>query len=123
MANPNIVNVSTINGKTVFQAIGTGQVQILENPESSGKILKLNSLVISNVDGTDSADVTAIVHNQDDLGGTGYHLAKTITVPADATLILIDKSTSIYLTEDMSLGLSASAASDLEAILSYEEIS
>ena len=120
MANPNIVSVATIQGKTVGQAVGTSAAAIVTNSSSSGKIFKINSLVISNVDGTNNADITATVYKNQ---STEFHLAKTITVPADATLVLVSKDTSIYLEENDSIRLTASAASDLEAVCSYEEIS
>lgn len=119
MAAPNIVNVSTITGKTATQAVGTSATAIVSNSAASGKVFKINSLIISNVDGTNNADITVDHYN----GTTAYHIAKTVVVPADATLIVIDKNSSIYLEEGISLRLTASAASDLEAICSYEEIS
>jgi hypothetical protein len=120
MANPNIAELSTIQGKTVGQAVGTSAAAIVTNSSSSGKIFKINSLVISNIDGTNNADITATVYKNQ---STEFHLAKTITVPADATLVLVSKDTSIYLEENDSIRLTASAASDLEAVCSYEEIS
>ena len=120
MANPNIVAVTSIYGKIAGQAVGTSAAAIVTNSSSSGKILKINSLIISNVDGTSSADITATVYKNQ---STEYHLAKTVTVPADATLVVISKDTSIYLEENDSIRLLASAASDLEAVCSYEEIS
>jgi len=120
MANPNIVNVANIYGRVVGQAVGTSAAAIVTNNASSGLVLKINSLIISNVDGTNAADITAYVR---DNNATNYHLAKTISVPADATLVIISKDTSIYLEENDSIWLQASAASDLEAVCSYEEIS
>ena len=123
MANPNIINASSILGKTVFDAdIATSASELFENAASSGKILKINSLIIANIDGTNAADITVTVRNA--AGSTTYStLASTISVPADATLVVISKDTSIYLEEDMSIYLAASAAGDLSATCSYEEIS
>lgn len=120
MANPNIVGVTNILGKTVGQAVGTSAAAIVTNAASSNKIYKINSLVISNIDGTNAADITATVYKGQ---STEYHLAKTISVPADATLVLVSKDTTLYLEENDSIRLTASAASDLEAVCSYEEIS
>ena len=120
MANPNIVNVTSIYGKTVGQAVGITATAIVSNVTASGKILKINILSIANVDGINNADITVDVFKG---GTTAYHLAKTITVPADATWIIISKDNPIYLEEGDSLRLTASAASDLEAVCSYEEIS
>jgi len=119
----NVVNVATINGKTDHLAVTTSEQTLLNNAASSGNILKINSLMVANIDGTDAASVTVKTYTEDDRGGTGYALVSTASVPADATLIVIDKSTSIYLEEDMSIGIVAGSASDLEATISYEIIS
>ena len=123
MANPNIVAVASIYGKTVFDAdIATSASAIVTNAASSGKILKINSLIIANIDGTNAADISATVRNA--AGSTTYsYLAWTVAVPGDATLVLISKDTSIYLEEDMSIYLASSAAGDLSGTCSYEEIS
>ncbi len=120
MSNPNIVSVSNILGKTVGQAVTTSASAIVTNSSSSGKIFKINSLIISNVDGTNIAEITATVYKNQT---TEFHLAKTISVPINATLVLISKDTSIYLEENDSIRLSANINSDLEAVCSYEEIS
>jgi hypothetical protein len=119
MAAPNIVNVSTIIGKTAVQAVGTSATAIVTNSAASGKVFKINSLVIANIDGTNSADITVEFFRS----SVAYDIAKTIAVPADATLVVISKDTAIYLEEGDELRLLASAASDLEAVCSYEEIS
>jgi hypothetical protein len=119
MAAPNIVNVTTIIGKTAVQAVTTSATAIVSNSAASGKVFKINSLIVSNVDGTNAADITVDVFRS----STAYELASTITVPADATLIVISKETAIYLEEGDSLRCTASANSDLEAVCSYEEIS
>jgi len=117
MAAPNIVNVSTITGKTAVQAVGTSATAIVTNSASSGKVFKVNALYISNVDGTNNAEINVDVYRS----STAYHIGKTIVVPADATLDVISKA--IYLEEGDTLRLTANAASDLEAVCSYEEIS
>ena len=123
MANPNIVAVANIYGKTVFDAdVAVTASAIVTNAASSGKILKINSLIISNIDGTNAADITATIRNA--AGGTTYStIASTISVPNDATLVVVSKDSSIYLEEDMSIWLAASAAGDLSATCSYDEIS
>lgn len=120
MANPNIVNVSTILGKTVGLAVTTSAQAIVTNSSGSNKIFKINSLIISNVDGTNAADITADVFKN---ATTSFRLAFTVSVPADSTLVLISKDTAIYLEENDSIRLTASVNSDLEAVCSYEEIS
>jgi len=117
MAAPNIVNVTTITGKTAVQAVGTSATAIATNSAASGKVLKVNALYVSNVDGTNNAEINVDLFRS----STAYHIGKTIVVPADATLDVISKP--IYLEEGDSLRLTASAASDLEAVCSYEEIS
>ena len=119
MANPNIVSVTDIRGKTSVQEIGTSPAAIVSNAAASDSVYKINSLIVSNVDGTDAADITVDVFRS----STPYHLVKTVTVPADATLVVISKETAIYLEEGDSIRCLASAAGDLEAICSYEIIS
>jgi hypothetical protein len=126
MANPNIVNVSTIYGNTSSTLISSTAdpfaTALINNAAASGKVYKINSIVVANVDGSSAADVTIKIFSEDDLGGTGTAIASTISVPADATLIVTDKSTSFYLLEDKSIGATASAANDLVVTCSWEEI-
>tara|TARA_E500000318_G_scaffold105475_1_gene112419 strand:+ start:4403 stop:4771 length:369 start_codon:yes stop_codon:yes gene_type:complete len=122
MANPNIVAVSNIYGKTVYDAdIATSASELLENASSSGKILKINSLIIANIDGTNAADITVTLRTA--VGSLLSTIAKTVSVPADATLVVISKDSSIYLEENMAIYVQASAAGDLSATCSYDEIS
>jgi hypothetical protein len=126
MANPNIVNVTTIYGNTSTYLISSTAdpfaTALVNNPATSGKVFKINSIVVANVDGSSPADVTIKIFSQDDLGGTGTAIASTVSVPADATLIVTDKTTSFYLLEDKSIGATASAANDLVVTCSWEEI-
>ena len=117
MAAPNIVNVATITGKTAVQAVGTSATAIVTNSASSNKVFKVNALYVSNVDGTNNAEINVDVYRS----STAYHIGKTIVGPADATLDVISKP--IYLEEGDALRLTANVASDLEAVCSYEEIS
>ena len=117
MANPNIVNVATINGNTEVQAVGTSATAIVTNSAASGKIYKVNLLVVSNIDGTNNAELTADLYRS----STAYHIAKTIVVPADASLDVLSKP--LYLLEGDALRLTAGVAGDLEAVCSFEEIS
>jgi len=123
MANPNIVAVANIYGNNSLTALSTtNATSIINNPASSGKVFKVNTIVVSNVDGTSAADISVNIYSQDDLGGTAYSIASTISVPADSTLIVTDKSTSFYLKEDQSVGATAAAANDLVVMASWEEI-
>jgi len=117
MAAPNIVNVTTIIGKTAVQQVSDTATAIVTNAASSGKVFKVNALYVSNVDGTDNADVNIDVFRS----SVAYHIAKTLVVPADATVDVLSKP--IYLEEGDALRLTANATSDLEAVASYEEIS
>jgi LysM repeat protein len=124
MANPNIVNVTDIRGKTTYAALTTTLTTVLlANAVSSGKVFKINSIMVANVDGTSDANVSVDINTAADGSGTSYALANTIVVPADATLSVIDKTNSFYLEEDKSILGGANADSDLEIIISYEEIS
>lgn len=116
MAAPNIVNVSAIYGKTAVQQVGTSATAIVTNSAASGKVLKVNSLYVANVDGTANAEITIDIYRS----STAYRLASTVVVPADAVLDVL--SSSIYLEEGDALRLTANAAGDLEAVCSYEEI-
>ncbi len=124
MANPNIVNVTAIYGKSaVVDLTTTNATLVVENTAASGKVFKINSLIISNVDGTNAADITISLYSEDNIGGTATQIVSTVSVPADASLVVIDKNTSIYLEEDKSIGATAGSASDLKVVVSYEEIS
>jgi len=124
MAAPNVVNVATITAKSAMVALSsTNATALVSNAASSGKVFKINMIQIANVDGTNACDVTVDVHSQDDGGGTAYSLVSTISVPADASLVVLDKGTALYLEENTSITATAGTASDLEVIVSYEEIS
>ena len=123
MAAPNIVNVSSILGKTAVVALGsTSQTTLLSNASASDNVLMVNMIQVANVDGTNACDVTIDVHSAASGGGTAYSLVSTVSVPADASLIVLDKSTAIYLEENTSITATAGTASDLEVIVSYEQI-
>ena len=119
MAAPNILSASSIYGKTTGAALDTSTTtSLLANSASSDKLLKLNSIIVANVDGTNSADVTISWYD----GSNDRHLAKTVAVPADTTLVVLSKESPIYLEEGQSIRGGASANSDLEVIISYDEL-
>jgi hypothetical protein len=122
MANPNIVAVTAIVGNTTSIAVGASATQLASNAASSGKVYKINSIVIANIDGTSAADVTVNVYAAATLGGAAFPIASTISVPADASLIVTDKTTSFYLLENQSIGAIAGTSGDLVATASWEEI-
>ena len=124
MANPNIVSVNSIFGNTTGIALTTTLTTVLlANTSASGKVFKIESIMIANVDGSSAADVTIDWNTNAGGTGTSIALAATIAVPADATLNLVDKNSSFYLMENQSIIGGASANSDLECIISYEDIS
>lgn len=124
MAAPNIVNVATITAKTNAIALSTtNATELVSNAASSGKVFKVNMIQVANVDGTDGCHVTVDYHSAAAIGGTAYSLVSTVNVPADASLVILDKNTALYLEEDRSISVTAQTANDLEVIVSYEEIS
>jgi hypothetical protein len=124
MAAPHIVNVSTIIGKSATVALSTtSATTLVSNAAASGKVFKINMIQVANVDGAAAASVTVDVHSAASGGGTAFSLASTVSVPANASMVIIDKNSSIYLEEDRSITVTASAAGDLEVVTSYEEIS
>jgi hypothetical protein len=119
MAAPNLKSPTTITGKTARYAVTDSLANALANSAASGKVLKINSIFCANVDGTNAADISLSIYD----GTNDCYLAKTITVPADATQIISSKDTYFYLEEGDSIRAVANAASDLELCISYEEIS
>ena len=123
MAAPNIVGVTTIVGYTTYVSLGdTNAATLLSNAAGSNYVYKINTIIVANDDGTNSADITVALHDQDDGGGTAHKIANTVAVAADSTLVVIDKASSIYLEEDRSIVVTASAGNDLDVICSYESI-
>ena len=123
MAAPNIVNVSSILGKTAVVALSsTSQTTLLSNAASSDDVLKVNMIQVANVDGTNACDITIDVHSAASGGGTAFSLIATASVAADTSLVVLDKNTAIYLEENMSITATAGTANDLEVIISYEQI-
>jgi hypothetical protein len=124
MAAPNIVNVTSILGENSSTSLtSTSATSIVSNAASSGKVLKINTLIVSNVDGTNACDITINKYSAAALGGSAFAIASTVSVPADASLIVIDKTTSIYLKENESIGATAGTANDLIVTCSWEDIS
>ena len=125
MANPNIVSVNSIFGNTTGFLLTTVLTNVLlANATASGKVFKIESIMVANVDGTNAADVTIDFHTAaNGTAGSSFALAATISVPADATLNLVDKNSTFYLMENQSIIGGASANSDLEVVIAYEDIS
>ena len=122
MAAPNIVNVATITAKSAAALLTASLVSQVSNAASSGKVLKINNIVISNI--TASAATVRLAYNTAAAGaGTSYYLAYDISVPAAASLIITDKTTSFYLEENSSIVALAGTVSALHCVVSFEELS
>lgn len=130
MANPNIVNVSAIYGTTTyFTPSGTTTVVLLANPASSSKVFKINQIVAANVTAT-ACNATVAIYTNGSVaqgsapsGGTAYPVVNAVSVPGNASLICVDKSTAIYLMEGTSITIASAVGSSLTFSISYEDIS
>lgn len=124
MAAPNIIAATSVLGKTAtVNLTTTSATEVLSNAASSGKVFKVNTLIVTNVDGTNAADITVAIYSEDNIGGTATEIIQAKAVAAKTNLVVISKDTPIYLEEDRSLGATASAGGDLKVTASYEEIS
>ncbi len=131
MANPNIVAVTTIYGTTTYLTpSGTSAVVLLPNAASSGKVFKINQIVAANVNGSSAVDTTVSIYSNGAVaqgsapsGGTAYPIVSTVSVPADASLIVVDKTTAIYLMEGQSITVTSGTSSGITYSISYEDIS
>ena len=127
MAAPNIVAVTTIRGKSNVANLTTTSSSVVVNPVNSGQVFKINTIIVSNVDGTNSGNVTVELFKfgaQNTSTGTGnsvYSLANVVTVPAKSSLDIMSKS--LYLEEGDHLKAKADANNRLHLITSFEEIS
>jgi hypothetical protein len=119
MANPNIVNVTTIQGKTALSQLGNTFGDIVDNGSSSGKIFKVNTIMVANTSTSSAYSVSVEVSRS----STGYALAESISVPIGSTVVIVGKDTSIYLEEGDKIRAKGSAANFLHLVASYEEIS
>ena len=131
MANPNIAAVTSILGTTTYYTpSGTAAVVLVPNAASSGTVFKINQIVAANVNGTSAVDTTVSVYSNGAVaqgsapaGGTAYPIVSTVSVPADASLIVVDKTTAIYLMEGTSITVTSGTASGITYTISYEVIS
>jgi hypothetical protein len=129
MANPNIVNVTVINGVTTYLTPSvTTAVVLLPNAASSNKVFKINQIVVANTTGT-AANTTvsiytngAVAQGSAPSGGTAFPVASAISVPGNASLIVVDKTTAIYLQEGTSITVTSGTANSLTYSISYEDI-
>ena len=130
MANPNIVNVTTITGNTTYLTpSGTSAVVLLPNAAASGKVFKINQIVAANTTAS-AANATvsvytngAVAQGSAPAGGTAYPVVSAISVPANASLICVDKTTAIYLQEGTSISVTSGTGSALTFSISYDDLS
>lgn len=118
MANPNIVNVSTIYGNTALQNVSSTVTSVVTNPSSSGFIYKVNLLSVSNY-ATNSYAMTVELN----VAGSNAYIVRNVVIPANSSLAIIGKDTCLYLLENSSIQLSTSQNSAFQAICSWEQIS
>ncbi len=119
MANPNIVQVSNIVGNTAVANVTTSATSIVTNSSGSGKIYKLNGILVTNVDGTNTATITVDLYRS----SVAYVMTSNVAVTSNTTYTPIDKTLSLYLLEGDSLRVTANANSRLQAVATWEEIS
>ena len=118
----NIVNVTSIVGVTTGVSLTTtSATSVVSNAAASGHVYKIESLVVSN-GSSSAANITVNYYSAAALGGTAYPIANTISVPAYATLVVIEKSNGIYLEANSSIGATAGTSSVLQVVCSYEDI-
>jgi hypothetical protein len=129
MANPDIVSVAHIYGGTKYIIPSTtGQYSLLNNATSSGVVYKVGSLVVSN---TSSAAVNAsvayysapVTEGSTVTGGTAYYVAYQISVPPNASVVMIDKTSAMYVMEGACVAVTSGTANNLTFVTSYESIS
>jgi hypothetical protein len=132
MANPNIVNVTSILGTTTYLTPGgTTAVILVANTSTSGQVFKINQIVAANVNGSAAVDTTVSIYVGSSVttqgsapaSGTAYPIVSTVSVPADASLIVTDKTTAIYLMENQLISVTSGTASGITYSISYEVIS
>ena len=127
MAAVNIINATSIYGKTTYYVpSGTAAVVLLPNAAASSTVMKINEITATNTTGT-AANTTvsiytngAVAQGSAPSGGTAYPIAGTISVPANASLIVSDKTTAFYLEEGVSISVTSGTASAITYTVSYE---
>ena len=130
MANPNITAVTSILGSTTYYTpSGTSAVVLLPNAAASGQVFKINQIVASNVNGSSAVNATVAIYSNGAVaqgsapaGGVAYPIVSTVSVPASASLVVVDKTTAIYLMEGHSISITSGTASGITYTISYEII-
>jgi len=124
MANPNLATATSVLANNAQVSLtATTATQLITNAASSGKVFLIDSIIVANVDGTNACDVTVTRFQSATNTGTAFPIASTITVPADASIIIVGKDNPINLTENESIYVTASAANDLVVDANWKELS
>jgi hypothetical protein len=131
MSNPNLAALTTLTGNTTYYTpSGTSAVVLLANAASSNTVYRIDQIVAANVNGSTAVNATvsiytngAVAQGSAPSGGTAYPVVSTVSVPANASLIVTDKTTAIYLTENTSITVTSGTASGITYSISYEAIS
>ena len=133
MANPNIVNVGNIYGNTAYVTPSTtsantawtynGTTSLTGLTPATGTVNRITSIIISNTTSSAASATVAIANNATFGSGTAFNMANAISIPPNATLTVTDKTTSFYVTENQSVGVTSSTSSALTYIATFEAIS
>jgi len=122
MANPNIVNASSIYGLTSYLVpSGTTATTWTALTPSTNALNRVNCIIATNVTAT-AATITVSVNSATSGGGTAYRLAYQITVPGNAALVIVDKGNPVYIGESQSVVVTSGTSSAVELVASYENI-
>lgn len=113
----NLIGEYTVN----VALSSTSATSLLSNAASSGRVFKVIAIVAANVDGTSAADISVSRYSAAALGGTAFPIASTISVPADASLIVADSTTPIILAANTSLGATAGTSNAITMTVTYQE--
>lgn len=130
MANPNLLAATTASGTTTyFVPTGTTAIVLVANAAASGTVFKINQIVVANTTGS-AANATVAVYSNGAVaqgsapsGGIAYPIVSAVSVPANASLIAVDKTTAVYLMEGNSISITSGTANSLTFTISYEVIS
>mgnify|MGYP006277378879 FL=1 len=130
MANPNIAALTTLTGNTTYYTpSGTTAVVLLTNAAGSSTVYRINQIVAANVNGSAAVNATVSVYTNGAVaqgsapsGGTAYPIVSAVSVPANASLIVVDKTTAIYLNEGTCISVTSGTASGITYSISYEAI-
>ena len=118
MANPNVFVATSMQGKTAYSNVTTAFANVVVNPSSSGKSLRVVNLSLAGVDTIISPNVTVGVVR----GGITNYIVANITIPVKSTVIILGKENLLFLEEGDDLRIQASANNLCWATVAYEEI-